>query len=78
MTKYYCDKCGKETENFAIAKIPGEITAYGGYKTKEVQLCEECYLHISRAEKAYNEAAAKSRMAFYKILAPELYKGETK
>lgn len=51
MTKYFCDRCGKECKTLIDIKIPKSKTRFG-FDTKSVQVCGEC-------EKAYNNIVDK-------------------
>lgn len=42
MTKYFCDRCGKECVKLETIKVPYEKASFGSFSTKELQVCSEC------------------------------------
>lgn len=42
MTKYYCDRCGKECEALRIIGIPDEKTNFHSVTTKNCYVCRDC------------------------------------
>ena len=70
MTKHFCDRCGKEAQKTQTYKKPYEVTEFGDYKCKEVDLCDECYGFVDRAVKEYNKSMSNVRVAFFKTLIP--------
>lgn len=41
MTKYFCDRCGIESQKLNEIKIPNKKTRYG-FETKPIQVCGNC------------------------------------
>lgn len=52
MTKYFCDRCGKECGKLYEIKIPKEKNAYGSILTEAVHVCGDC-------EKKHDEIISK-------------------
>ena len=42
MVKFYCDRCGRESEELNQIKIPTQKTAYNTFNTKPYQVCVDC------------------------------------
>lgn len=42
MTKYFCDRCGKESEKLTEIPIPDEKTSTNSFSTKFVHVCNDC------------------------------------
>lgn len=42
MTKYFCDRCGKEVGNLIQIKIPSKKTNFNSFETKPIQVCDSC------------------------------------
>lgn len=51
MTKYFCDRCGKECAKLEEIKVPSEKTRFG-FNVTLAQVCCEC-------EKEYNDIIDK-------------------
>lgn len=66
MTKHYCDRCGKETNNLKKERIPNEITSDCSFNVKDVELCNECDSELNCFEKALLPAIANLRISMYK------------
>jgi DNA-directed RNA polymerase subunit RPC12/RpoP len=41
MTKYFCDRCGKECSKLSDVKIPHEKNSFS-FSTKTFQMCSDC------------------------------------
>lgn len=41
MTKYFCDRCGIESQKLNEIKIPNKKIRYG-FETKSIQVCGNC------------------------------------
>lgn len=42
MTKYFCDRCGKECVELKTIKVPYEKASFGNFSTRELQVCSKC------------------------------------
>ena len=42
MTKYFCDRCGKECIELKTIKVPYKKGSFGNFSTRELQVCSEC------------------------------------
>lgn len=42
MIKFYCDRCGKESEKLYEIKIPTQKRKYHNFDTKIYQVCADC------------------------------------
>lgn len=42
MTKYFCDRCGKESDKLEEIHIPDKKTIAGSFMTKPIQVCRNC------------------------------------
>lgn len=52
MTKYFCDRCGKECVKLSEIKVPHEKASFGNFSTRGIQVCSECEKeHIVLLEK---------------------------
>lgn len=52
MTKYFCDRCGKECSNLAEIKVPHQKARFGNFSTIGLQVCADCEKeHINLLDK---------------------------
>lgn len=62
MTKFYCDRCGKESEELLDVVIPVKVIHSMYMDREEVHLCHKCFSEAHdrhyEASKAYLEAFA--------------------
>lgn len=42
MTKFYCDRCGKECNKLQTIKVPTGKTGLDSFETKPVEVCCDC------------------------------------
>lgn len=42
MTRYFCDRCGKEAEKLTEIKIPSRKNNFGSFETKSLSVCRDC------------------------------------
>lgn len=42
MIKFYCDRCGKESEKLYEIKIPTQKREHNSFSTKPYQVCADC------------------------------------
>lgn len=42
MTKFYCDRCGKESKKLYEIKIPTQKRKYNSFDTESYQVCVDC------------------------------------
>lgn len=78
MRKLYCDRCGKEVNYLQEIRIPDKSKPikYGGYATKSVEVCGDCYAYVNKAVDEYNDSMTRVRVAFYETLFPGLMEGD--
>ena len=42
MTKYFCDRCGKEIKKRIQVNVPKEKLGDGNFSTTPIEICEDC------------------------------------
>lgn len=42
MTKYFCDRCGKEVKRTTQIKVPKEKLSGGNFSTMSIEVCDDC------------------------------------
>lgn len=52
MVKFYCDRCGKETEKLHEIKMPTQKREHHSFDTKSCQVCVSC-------QREYNDIICK-------------------
>lgn len=67
MTKLYCDRCGKESEELHDIVIPTKIIHSLYMEREKVDLCEKCYHEAHARHYAASEAYLEAFANFIKI-----------
>ena len=70
MTKYYCDKCGKECKKLRYIRVPCEKLD-SGYKIKELYVCEKCEQEHEKINKRVTEMILLMHSDFLKEVASD-------
>ena len=67
MTKYFCDRCGKEADYLSSIKVPKEKNKYGfSYSTAVINICKDCYNEYNRLERTLLPAITELRFAMFR------------
>ena len=65
MTKFICDRCGKEAEYLATVRFPVERTAGFGCSTKTIELCKKCNFEFAKFETALLTSIINLKLSMY-------------
>lgn len=67
MTKFICDRCGKEVEHLTREKIPTKKISDRSWSGDYVELCGNCHREFARFESSFFETTMNYKVAMYNI-----------
>lgn len=67
MTKYFCDRCGKEADHLTQIKVPkAYCDQVSTYTTEVMSVCKDCYKEYRRLESTLLPAIVKLKYAMFR------------